>query len=85
MIILGFVFLGLYTVEVLNEPSSTAFNLAVTGSFIIYLLFAFDLLTTLIAEAPWEGNDNGWEGIFLQALAIDSGGSASNVQTFENL
>ena len=64
MIVLGFVFLGLYTLEVLSEPGSTAFNLAVTGSFIIYLLFAFDLLTTLIAEAPWENKDSGWRGFF---------------------
>ena len=62
MIILGFVFLGLYTLEVLSEPGSTAYNLAVTGTVIIYLFFAFDLLTTLISEAPWTGEEDGWKG-----------------------
>ena len=62
MIILGFVFLGLYTVEVLAEPDSTAFDLAVFGTFIIYLFFALDLVATLIAEQPWTGKDDGWKG-----------------------
>lgn len=64
MIVLGFVFLALYTVEVLSEPGSTVFNLAITGTFVIYLFFAFDLLATLIAEAPWSGEHGGWRGFF---------------------
>ena len=62
MIILGSVFLGLYTLEVLSEPGSTAYNLAVTGTVVIHLFFAFDLLTTLFAEAPWTGEEDGWKG-----------------------
>lgn len=64
MIVLGFVFLGLYTLEVLSEPGTAPYNLAVAGTFIIYLFFAFDLFTTVFAESPWQGNDNGWKGFF---------------------
>lgn len=64
LIVLGFLFLGFYTIEVLGTAGSFWYEVAVIGSIVIYLIFALDLLFTLIAETPWNSTSGGWRGFF---------------------
>ena len=60
LMVLGFAYLGIYAVEVLQEPTGAIERALVMASLAIYVLFAFDLLVRFLFALPTLGHFSGW-------------------------
>ena len=60
LMILGFAYLGIYSVQVLANPPSEVFMALEIGGWIIYVLFLLDLLARIIVWLPQFRRLSGW-------------------------
>jgi voltage-gated potassium channel len=64
LMLLGFLFLGIYSIEVLAEPSAEPLLVLNIASTAIYVVFVLDLLARFIVEIPRLGKLSSWISFF---------------------
>lgn len=60
LMVLGFAYLGVYSVQVLTDPPSDVFIALEIGGWVIYALFLLDLLARIIVWLPRFRELSGW-------------------------